>query len=187
MLVDGQVRTAAGDGRFLIPAGRHTITIEAEGESLFDPNLLHASLLSCTGNVLSIDEGERSVAFTYESTERCYITINKKPVEVYVDGRRIEAPIREGIERYSVQLPDGHHDVRLVTQGTVSYSIDLTSLWSATLIVVFGLVALLILLLMYFVMRVRRRRHPLPAVPPDLTSPASLSGAETLPEAGEDR
>ncbi len=187
VLVDGQIRTAAGDGRFLIPAGRHTITIEAEGESLFDPNLLHASLLSCTGNVLSIDEGERSVAFSYESAERCYITINKKPVEVYVDGRRIEAPIREGIERYSVQLPHGNHDVRLVTQGTVSYSIDLTSLWSSTLIVVFGLIALLILLLMYLIMRVRRRRHPLPAVPPDLTSPARLSVTDALPKTGEGR
>ena len=166
VLVDGAVRTSAGDGRFLIPAGSHTVKLEAEGEALFDANTLHASLLSCTGNVLAIEEGERSVAFTYESVERCYITINKKPIDVYVDGKRVDAVVREGVERYSVALPHGHHSVRLVTQGTVSYSIDLTSLLSSTFIVLFGVTALLILIAMYIIVRIRRRTDPAPAVPP---------------------
>jgi hypothetical protein len=135
---------------------------------LFDPNTLHASLLSCTGNILSIDEGERSVTFDYESDERCYISINKRPIEIYIDGRPYESEIREGIERYSVMLPPGRHQARIVTQGKVSYSIDLTSLWSSTLIVLFGLLSLVLLLIMYVVVRIRRRKHPLPALPPNV-------------------
>ncbi|MBN1446379.1 MAG: DUF2334 domain-containing protein [Bacteroidetes bacterium] len=166
ILVDGAIRTAAGDGRFLIPAGRHTVTLRPEGEALFDAQSLHATLRSCTGNLLSMDESERSVRFTYVSGERCYVTINKKPIDVYVDGERVDVRIREGIERYSVLLPHGRHDVRIVTQGTVSYSISMTSLWSSTLIVLFGILSLVVLLLMYGVMRVRRRSQPQPVVPP---------------------
>ena len=166
ILIDGKVRTSAGDGRFLIPAGTHQIVLTDEGEGLFDPNTLHATLLSCTGNVLAIDEGERSVRFDYESDERCYATFNKRPLEVFVDGTLLETPIREGVERYSILLPEGRHSVRVITQGTVSYSIDLTSLWSSTFIVLFGLLSLVLLSAMYLIVRIRRRKQPLPAAPP---------------------
>ncbi len=156
--VGGVVRTAAGDGRFLIPAGRHVISLEEKGEGYFDPNTLHATLLSCTGNVLSIEEGERSISFSYESGERCFATTNKEPIEVIIDGESVDVPIREGIERYSVQLPPGTHRVRIITEGTVSYSINLTSLWSSTFIVLFGIVSLILLMILYVMVRVRRRR-----------------------------
>ena len=168
IFVDGDVRTAAGDGRFLIPAGTHRIAIPSEGERLFDASTLHATLLSCTGNLLSLEEGERSVRFIYASDERCYVTLNKKPLEVWVDGESYETTVREGIERYSVRLPHGRHTVRIVTQGTVSYSISLTSFWSSTLIVLFGMISMGVLLMMYFIIRMRRRRDPLPVAPPAL-------------------
>ncbi|MFZ1729582.1 MAG: DUF2334 domain-containing protein [Bacteroidota bacterium] len=158
VLVDGVVRTAAGDGRFLLPAGRHVVTLRNQGEGLFDPNTLHATLISCTGNILSIDEGERSISFSYDSGERCYATTNKKPIEVYIDGKRVTVPIREGVERYSVQLPPGRHHARIVTVGTVSYSINITSLWSSTFIVLFGVVSLILLLFLYTIVRLRRRK-----------------------------
>ena len=166
ILVDGALRTAAGDGRFLLPAGRHDIQLESQGEALFESGVLHATLLSCTGNLLSLEESERSVTFAYESNERCYVTINKKPVEILVDGRRRDIAVREGIERYSLQLPPGQHRVQIITSGAVSYSIDLTSLWSSTLIVLFGSVALVLLFLLYLLSRIRRRKYPLPISPP---------------------
>ncbi len=158
ILVDGVMRTSAGDGRFLIPAGRHVITIGKEGESLFDANTLHATLRSCSGNVLAIEESRRSIAFTYDSEERCYATTNKKPLEVIIDGTPAAVPIREGIERYSVRLPAGRHTVRIVTEGTVAYSIHVTSLWSSTLIVLFGAISLFLLVVLYLIVRIRRRR-----------------------------
>ncbi|MCB2204047.1 polysaccharide deacetylase family protein [bacterium] len=168
VLIDGALRTSAGDGRFLIPAGRHHVQLESQGEALLESGVLHATLLSCTGTLLSLDEGERSVSFTYRSAERCYVTINKKPVEILIDGEKRELPVREGIMRYSVRLPDGEHRVQIITSGAVSYSIDLTSLWSSTLIVLFGAVALVLLGLLYIVTRIRRRRHPLPTAPPQI-------------------
>ncbi|MCZ7556018.1 MAG: DUF2334 domain-containing protein [Bacteroidia bacterium] len=159
ILVDGAVRTAAGDGRFLIPAGEHRIVVGDKGERLFDANTLHATLISCTGNVLAIEEGERSISFAYESDERCYIAINKEPLEIWVDGKRVEVSVREGIERYSLRLPAGKHTVRVVTAGTVAYSINVTSLWSSTIIVLFGGVSLFFLLLLYALVRLRRKRH----------------------------
>jgi uncharacterized protein YdaL len=166
ILVDGALRTSAGDGRFLLPAGRHRVQLASEGEEIFASGALHASLLSCTGTLLSLEEGERSVSFRYESAERCYVTINKKPIEILIDGVKQASPVREGIERYSVQLPPGAHSVRIITSSTVAHGIDLTSLWSSTLIVLFGAVALVLLILLYLTSRIRRRRHPLPVAPP---------------------
>ena len=158
ILVDDQRHASAGDGRFLIPAGTHRIRITAEGERLFDEGTMHAVLLSCTGDVLEIREEERSITFGYLSEERCYASVNKKPREVFVDGQPVDATVYEGIERYTVRLPAGRHRVRIVTEGTVSYSIRLTSLWSSTLIVLFGTASLAALLVLYALVRIRRRR-----------------------------
>ena len=58
-------------------------------------------------------------------------------------------------------LPEGTHQVRVMTKSTVSYGIDLTSLWSSSLIVVFGVIAVGLLSLFYVIVRMQGRgRRP---------------------------
>ncbi|MBL0173828.1 MAG: DUF2334 domain-containing protein [Ignavibacteria bacterium] len=159
--VDGTTRTGTADGRYLIPAGAHTITIRPDENRLFRSDFLHATLLSITGTLLSITEGERSVDFRYSAPGRCLVTLNKSPMALYVDGFERPLQVMKGSDRYGMFLPEGTHQVRVMTKSTVSYGIDLTSLWSSSLIVVFGVIAVGLLSLFYVIVRMQgRRRRP---------------------------
>lgn len=155
--VDGSPRTGFLDGRFLIPAGTHVVRTDVAPNPMFSAAFLQATLMSITGTLHSIAETERSVDFSYTSDMRCLISLNKPPISVIVDGRETEAKILAGSERFSLFLPAGTHRVRIVTKGTVSYGIDLTSLWSSSIIVLFGTGSVALLVLFYGVVRIQRR------------------------------
>jgi len=70
----------------------------------------------------------------------------------------------KGSDRFSIFLPPGTHEARIMTKSTVSYGIDLTSLWSSSLIVVFGGLAVGLLIIFYLIVRVQGR-GPRPAFP----------------------
>ena len=55
--VDGELHSGSGDGRFLIPAGAHTVKTQGAESKLFSTGLLHASLLSITGDLLYEEGG----------------------------------------------------------------------------------------------------------------------------------
>lgn len=155
--VDGEIFMSAGDGRFLIPAGSHTINTHPDISGVFSADELRATLLSISGNLLYERGSVRSVDFGYESDTRCLITLNKRPEALYIDGREQACVPMKGSGRYSLMLPPGRHHVHLVTQGAVWYGINLTSLWSSTAIVLFGLLACIALLVFYIIIRIQRR------------------------------
>ena len=56
-------------------------------------------------------------------------------------------------------VPAGKHEVHIITGDTFTYSINVTSLWSATAIAIFGFLAILLLLGMYALMKLLNRRY----------------------------
>lgn len=161
--IDGDVHSSADDGRFLIPAGEHIIETKIGSANMFATNVLHANIISMTGNLLYAKEEERSIDFGYMSSSRCLVTLNKSPVALYIDGLEAPLHVMKATDRFSVFLPPGKHDIRIMTKSTVSYGVDLTSLWSSTLIVVFGSISFVTLGVFYFIVRVRTRKIPLTA------------------------
>jgi hypothetical protein len=153
--IDGELRALTGDGQVLIPAGTHTVETRVPDSKMFSMKPLRASMVSITGNLLYQKENERGVDFGYQALSRCLVCLNKPPVALTIDG--VETPLRvmKGSGRFSVSLPSGNHDVRILTISKVSYGVDLTSLWSSSLIVVFGCVAMGMLMVFYFMVRVR--------------------------------
>jgi hypothetical protein len=103
----------------------------------------------------------RSVAFRYESAGRCIVMVNGEPHEVRVDGERMTFYSVEGNDGYSLFLPPGSHRVEIVTGDAFSYGINITSFWSSNAIALFGVAAVLLLLAMYAVVRLQRRRFGL--------------------------
>ncbi|MDH7514698.1 MAG: DUF2334 domain-containing protein [Bacteroidota bacterium] len=158
--VDGIVRTTAG-GAVLLPPGLHTVRTDVEGGPFFSSDLLHASLLSLTGELVSLEEGERSVSFRYTSTGRCLASFNKAPLALFIDGFEQQLVVWKGHERYTIPLPPGTHDVRVTTKSTVAYGIDITSLLSSSIIVLFGAIAVGMLLVFYVSVKLQplQRRH----------------------------
>lgn len=154
--IDDSPHTATQDGRFLIPAGMHVIRTNVTNR-MFSMDSLHASLGSITGNLLYEKEGERDVEFGYDSTPRCYVTLTKAPVAMYIDGIEAALHVMQGSSRYGLALPSGKHNVRIVTRSTISYGVDLTSLLSSSLIVIFGFASVGMLVLFYLIVRTRVR------------------------------
>ncbi len=159
IMIDDEIHSSFSDGRFLIPAGTHIVQINTNEGNLFSTNLLRATILSITGNLLYEKEDERSVDFGYTSPSRCLVALNKSPVAMYIDGMEAAMHVMKGTDRFSVFLPPGKHDVRIITKSTVSYGVDLTSLWSSSLIVVFGFLSVGTLMVFYVIVRVRRKRQ----------------------------
>ncbi len=156
-IVDGEPRTAVSPGKFLIPAGTHVVRTDVTDPKMFSLQPFHASLVSISGNLLYAREQERGVDFGYHARSRCLVTLTHSPVTLLVDGQVAPLQVLKGSNRYTVMLPAGKHDVQIMTLSRVSYGVDLTSLWSSSLIVVFGFAAMGLLLVFYVVVRVGQR------------------------------
>ncbi|HBD08497.1 MAG TPA: hypothetical protein DCZ69_09565, partial [Syntrophobacteraceae bacterium] len=153
-MVDGEPRTAVSPGKFLIPAGTHVVRTDMTDPKMFSLQPFHASLVSITGNLLYAREQERGVEFGYDARSRCLVTLTHSPVSLLLDGQAAPLQVLKGSNRYAVMLPAGKHDVQIMTVSRVSYGVDLTSLWSSSLIVVFGFAAMALLLVFYLVVRI---------------------------------
>jgi hypothetical protein len=85
--------------------------------------------------------------------------MNREPTAVTVDDKEYAFTFMRGNDCYTMFLPPGRHTVTLVAGDLFSYGINLTSFWSSNAIAVFGAIAVLMLVVMYLVLKIVRRRY----------------------------
>jgi uncharacterized protein YdaL len=158
IIVDGDPTPAFRDNLFLIPAGNHTISLDKASVGSFSTHQLETHLMSITANLLTLTHGLRDVSFTYESDMRTLASFSNYPTTVTVDGSGYPVTVMKGNDCFTIMLPTGRHDVRVVAGDQFSYGINVTSLWSTTAIAIFGAVAVTLLLLMYIMMKFVKRK-----------------------------
>jgi len=154
--LDDQRVYSIGAGRFLVPEGQHRVRPVAGTLQALQPERLHARMLSFTGGLRSLRSSPRSVDFSYASVTRAVATFDKEPIALFVDKVETACAPMKGAGRFALLLPPGEHEVLVVTQSTVLYSVDFTSAWSSYLIAVFGALSGTLLLGLYLAVRVRR-------------------------------
>jgi hypothetical protein len=157
--IDGALLAPSRENLFLIPAGAHAIDAGVNGSPPFSTHELDARILSLTGTLLSVSEGMRTVAFTYESDTRTLAALNREATALALDGIPRPVVALRGNDCFTIALPPGRHDVALVVGDVVSYGVSLTSFWSSHAIAVFGASAVLLLLGMYVALKFVRRRY----------------------------
>jgi hypothetical protein len=114
--------------------------------------------MSITGNLLALSVDMRGLTFEYAADERCLASLNTEPRMITIDGNPAVVQSVKGNDCYTVFLPTGQHRVEIVAGDPFSYGLNVASFWSTTAIAVFGLVAVVLLLIMYLaVVWVRRR------------------------------
>ncbi len=155
--VDDQEISGFRDNKILISAGEHEITLYSKANQ-FSTVSLQPQLLSCTGNVTNINYDMREVKFSYDSYERAYATFSRKPSKITVDGTNYKFRVQSGADCFSVMLPKGSHKVEVITGDQMTYDINLTSLWSISAIAVYGIIAVGLLVLLYFSLKLLRKR-----------------------------
>jgi uncharacterized protein YdaL len=144
------------NGKVLLPPGKYEVTPIKLGNTPFGQPLVAGKLLSITGNLKELVVSSRSVAFKYESKERCLASFNHPPYAIIIDEKETDIKSQPGYERFSVILPPGEHAVIAVLQTTVSYGVDITSFWSSWVIVIFGAVSGTVLISFYTIVRLSR-------------------------------
>ncbi|MDP4207430.1 MAG: DUF2334 domain-containing protein [Bacteroidota bacterium] len=156
--VDDQSVIGYRENNFIIPAGKHTISIHSQDIPGFSTVELQPQLLSFTGNLLDIKYDMRQVNFTYDSYERALVSLNRKPTSVKIDGKDVKFEVLNGNDCFTLMLPSGKHTVEIITGDQFTYGMNLTSLWSISAIAIYGTLAVILLVLMYFGLKVVRRR-----------------------------
>ncbi|MBI5475325.1 MAG: DUF2334 domain-containing protein [Ignavibacteriales bacterium] len=159
------VQTESGEryttesGKFFIPAGIHLLKPEIRTNETFNiAPPASGQLLSISGELVEIQNSNRSVEILYRSDTRCYTSFSHKPYSIFLDGNELKTKILEGYRRYTVVLPPGEHRMLAVLETTVSYSVDLTSFWSSWFIVAFGMLSGTLLMGFYVIVRFSRSR-----------------------------
>jgi hypothetical protein len=101
----------------------------------------------------------RDAKFSYASDERMLVSFSNEPTHVQLDGQQYTFTAIKGNDCFTIQLPQGKHEVSIITGDSFSYGINVTSLWSTTAIAIFGFLAILLLLGMYALMKLLNRRY----------------------------
>ena len=158
VLLDGMLVTASRENLYFIPAGTHTVDINLGATGAFSTSQLQPRIISSTADISALSYGMRSASFTYNSDERFLVSFSNEPTKVYLDGQHFSFTALKGNDCYSIALPPGKHDVNITTGDTFSYGVNVTSLWSTTAIAMFGFLAVVLLVGMYFVLKVLHRR-----------------------------
>jgi uncharacterized protein YdaL len=156
--VDGRIVYPYLPGYFAIPSGDHIVKIVKANVNPFESGLMQSHIEAASCDILSERTFQRGVEFTYDSPSRCAVSFGKIPYAVLVDDHDVAFTVSREEQHYGIVLPPGQHKVLVVLESTVSYGIDVTSLWSSSLIAIFGSLAGGILVILYFVLKVRRRR-----------------------------
>ncbi|MCL5020722.1 MAG: hypothetical protein M1339_03480, partial [Bacteroidetes bacterium] len=155
--VDDRIVYPYQPGYFSIPAGEHFVKIVKADVNPFESGLMQSHIEAASCNILSERTFQRGVEFTYDSPRRAAVSFGKIPYAVLVDDHDVSFTVSREEQHYGIVLPPGQHKVLVVLENPVSYGIDITSLWSSALIAIFGSIAGGILIVLYFVLKLRRR------------------------------
>jgi ABC-type antimicrobial peptide transport system permease subunit len=86
------------------------------------------------------------------------VSFSNEPTQVILDGQYYTFALMKGNDCYTIQLPPGRHEADVITGNTFSYGVNVTSLWSTTVIAIFGFLAIVLLAGMYLAMKLLHRR-----------------------------
>lgn len=155
--IDGQPLEGIRDNIYLIPAGEHEIVTDKQDISGFSTLALQPMIVSFTGNLLSFKYDIQKVMLSYESEGRALLALDRTVSNILVDEQPYHYDIMKGNDCISVFLPKGKHTITIITGNKLSFGINITSLWSTMAIVIFGVLAVALLLLLYIILKIIRR------------------------------
>lgn len=145
----------------IVPAGDHALHFEPQ-HKYFDMERLKTRLLDFSGELTWASFLNNGVDIRYvEEKGPCYAVISRRPVRVLVDGRNVSlCALSRGGRGYSVKLPGGTHEARIVTSEGAASLVESSGMVVLSLIVTFGFVTSMLFLALFLVIRVKRKWMP---------------------------
>ncbi|HTY36623.1 MAG TPA: DUF2334 domain-containing protein [Bacteroidota bacterium] len=158
IVLDGMLVPASRDNLFFVPAGLHKVNVNPGAGGAFSTSQLQPRILSATSDLTGLMYGMRDAQFEYDSDERVLVSFSNEPTELRIDDKKVQVNPLKGNDCYSLMLPPGKHAVHVITGDSFSYGVNVTSLWSTTAIAMFGFLAVVLLVGMYFILKLLHRR-----------------------------
>lgn len=159
ILLNNQPIAGMRDNLFVIPAGENYINLHINKFPGFSTVAIQPQILSISGNLTHVNYQMRKIDFNYTSQGRCLVAFSHKPSSVVVDGYVYKTEVMRGNDCYTILLPNGNHKVTVITGNAFSYGISLTSLWSTNAIVIYGLLAVFMMVIMYLWLKILKRKY----------------------------
>jgi len=122
---------------------------------LLDP--IH--LLWMSGDIMKLGEKGSEEVVEYTSPSACYASINREPLDVWVDGEKFDENPLMGEGEWIIRLPSGTHTVRILGESRLSFDVEIFSYFEAQLLFFFGLFSCGLLFALLLFNRVRRKRN----------------------------
>jgi uncharacterized protein YdaL len=154
--INGKLWPGWGESEVLLPGGQNRITPVEKKFRLVDTSALDFRMQHFSGNLDMLAPTNRGLEFSYDSNLRCIALFNRQPHQIQVDAHSYnEQPVHFS-GHWSVRLPRGKHKVEIVADSTAYVILDTASLYSSSLIVIFGGVACGLMILLYMAILARR-------------------------------
>jgi len=154
--VDGKVWPGWGERDVIIPSGQHEIAAAVHRKRLVDTSALDFRLVHFNGGLLDLVPNDRGLQLSYDSSTRAMALFSRQPFEVRVDGEVLSEEPQYLTGHWSVRLPRGKHVVDVVADNAATIILDTASLYSSSVIVIFGGLACALMVLLYMAIIVRR-------------------------------
>lgn len=136
--MDGQPWPFREFRQLMVPAGRHEIVEEAKSRHWIDWSQLTLTLKSLQGELLEGRNTQRGLQFRYAAPTRAVALLSKQPYQIWVDGQELTTNPGFYQGDWSIHLPPGDHQVEILANSPAYFLLDLTSLLSSSMIVLFG-------------------------------------------------
>jgi uncharacterized protein YdaL len=154
--VDGRLWPAVSQAGLLVPAGKHTISVNKPWFHFLDPGTLPARLVSTSGDLIQSRANTTGLDLEYVSPGRNVLVFNQKPRETYVDGKLVDVVLEPSGSNWAAVFPAGHHSVAVVTNTKAGIAVNVWGWLSASAIAAFGALSTAMMLAIYLQVRLRR-------------------------------
>jgi hypothetical protein len=140
----------------IVPPGQHEIVEEPRKLSWIDWNQLALTVKGLHGELLEGSPTQRGLRFRYSGSTRVVALLSRQPYQVWLDGKEFESKAGFYQGDWSLNLPPGEHVVEVLANSPAYFLLDVTSLFSSSLIVILGFGFGGVLVALYFCIVLRR-------------------------------
>ena len=154
--VDGHPWPAVSEDGVVMPIGDHSISTERSWWHFLDTVEFQAHILSCTADLTEAQGDPTGLTFRYRSGERSVFTFDQQPNNIFVDGSAVTLPTERNGTDWAVVFPAGDHQVRVATNTKAGVAVDVVGWASSWAIGAFGVLATVLMVVIYLQLRLTR-------------------------------
>jgi hypothetical protein len=154
--VDGHPWPAISEDGVIMPTGDHSISTEQSWWHFLDTNAFEARILSTSADLTAAHADTTGLTFQYRSPERAVFVFNQEPNDILVDGNSVTLPTERSGTDWAVVFPFGNHQIRVATNTKAGVAVDVVGWASSWAIWAFGILATVLMVVIYLQVRLAR-------------------------------